>query len=264
MRFLRIFPINPSNALTNKHDIVPILRAYLKILSYARNQVVPKVFIAHEQEIIYAFAPDPTAFWNEQIIELDDYLNYSLAGNMAKGLHDLISYSNHRGGVGKTLLDPLDANDLARPPAEADWLLDGMGMLGMGGNAYHALSELSVGSSVDGSLSTNFQGQPFGFLVREGVVAPGWNSGSSGYAGFEFTYDGAPAYGWMKINYSGTSFTVEEWAFESTGAAIEVGAIPEPGTALLLGVGLAGAALAGRRTRKFVAERVDGGTGRRS
>jgi len=142
--------------------------------------------------------------------------------------------------------------------------LDGMGMLGMGGNAYHALSELSVGSSVDGSLSTNFQGQPFGFLVREGVVAPGWNSGSSGYAGFEFTYDGAPAYGWMKINYSGTSFTVEEWAFESTGAAIEVGAIPEPGTALLLGVGLAGAALAGRRTRKFVAERVDGGTGRRS
>ena len=136
--------------------------------------------------------------------------------------------------------------------------LDSMGMAGMGGMAYHALSELSVGSTVDGSLSTDFHGQPFGYLVRENVVATGWNAGNAGYAGFEFTYDGASAYGWMKINFSGSSFTVEEWAFDNTGAAIEVGAIPEPGTALLLGLGLAGVAMVGRRARRFAVEKVDG------
>lgn len=136
--------------------------------------------------------------------------------------------------------------------------LDSMGMVAMGGMAYHALLDVGSGATVDGSLSS-FDG-PHGYLVRESVGAPGWASGTSNYTGFEFTYNGSPVYGWMKVTYSGSSFTLDEWGYDNTGAPIAVGAIPEPHTALLLGLGLVGLAAAGRKVKRRRAETAGGAT----
>ncbi|MCS5636912.1 MAG: PEP-CTERM sorting domain-containing protein [Myxococcota bacterium] len=134
------------------------------------------------------------------------------------------------------------------------------GMAEMGSMAYHALSELAPGTTVDGSLnSASLEGNNgIGYLVRQEVGAQGWSNGASGYAGFEFSYNGAPVYGWLKIDFSGSSFTLEQWGYDNTGAPIEVGAIPEPNTALLLGLGLAGLAMAGRKARKLLTESTNG------
>ena len=84
---------------------------------------------SNEEEILYIYAPDPVGFWNgNNSIQIDEYLNYQVAGSIAVALQDLISYAQHR-GVAKELLDPLDAADLASPEAEDDWLNDAMGFL---------------------------------------------------------------------------------------------------------------------------------------
>ena len=139
--------------------------------------------------------------------------------------------------------------------------LDSMGMAAMGMDAWHSLLDLNLGDTVDGSLSADYNGQPFGYLMRENVHGQGWGNGSpptTGYAGFQFTIDGTPVFGWMKVRVESTSFTLEEWAYDNTGAGIEVGVIPEPSTALLLGLGLAGLAAAGVKKRRRIAECTDG------
>ena len=83
---------------------------------------------SNEQEILFVYAPDPVGFWSDQLVSLEDYLSYELAGRIAIGLFDLISYASHR-GVGKVLLDKTNPKDLALPPAEEDWLNDALGLL---------------------------------------------------------------------------------------------------------------------------------------
>lgn len=83
---------------------------------------------SNEQEILFVYAPDPVGFWSDQIVSLEDYLSYELAGRIAIGLFDLISYTAHR-EVGKVLLDKTNPKDLALPPAEEDWLNDALGLL---------------------------------------------------------------------------------------------------------------------------------------
>lgn len=117
-----------------------------------------------------------------------------------------------------------------------------------------SLSFLSVGDTVDGSLTV----EPQGLVVRNDVPNPGWIPGNPGYAGFVFDNGTGPLYGWLYLDFdaSGTSFTVTQWAYEDTGAAIQVG-VPEPNTALLLGLGLAGLAmgLRSRRRRRSAASK---------
>ena len=139
--------------------------------------------------------------------------------------------------------------------------LDSMGMEAMGMNAWHALQEMGLGDSVDGALSASYNGQPWGFLMRDNVPGQGWGNGTApttNYAGFQFEIEGTPVYGWMKITVSSNSFTLDQWGYDNTGAPIEVGTIPEPSTALLLGLGLAGLAAAGAKARNRRTESRNG------
>jgi hypothetical protein len=98
---------------------------------------------SNEQEIIFLYAPNPLGYHGtepHQFVSVESYLNYEVAGQLAVALQELISYAAHR-DVGHELLNPSDANDLGRPPAEKDWLLDAMSLLaadvtGFGAIAY--------------------------------------------------------------------------------------------------------------------------------
>ena len=139
--------------------------------------------------------------------------------------------------------------------------LDSMGMPAMGMNAWHALQDMNVGDTVDGTLSASYNGQPYGYVVRENVHGQGWGNGSpptTNYAGFQFEIEGTPVFGWLKLTVESNTFTLDEWGYDNTGAPIEVGAIPEPSTALLLGLGLAGLAAAGAKARNRRTERRNG------
>jgi hypothetical protein len=115
---------------------------------------------------------------------------------------------------------------------------------GMGMNDF--LSALSSGDTVDSSLG--YSGNAF--LLDKDVEAPGWTPPTNAYAGFVFMPDGVnPVYGWLELSLSsdGLTFEVSEWAYQDDGTPITAGFIPEPSTALLMGLGLAGLAASVRK-----------------
>ena len=77
------------------------------------------------QELVYVYAPDPAGLWSDGAVQLDGYLDYELAGQMATALHHLVSYASHA-GVTDTLLSP---GNLPSGEPEEDWLLDALGLL---------------------------------------------------------------------------------------------------------------------------------------
>ena len=125
------------------------------------------------------------------------------------------------------------------------WTGDGM-MMG-------ELANLSPGASVDGTLSYYEDSN----IVHHDVITAPWVPGTTGYAGFTFDEGGTtPVYGWMQISFDsgGETFTVEQWAYEDSGAPIQVAAIPEPSTMLLLTAGFAGLAATRLRKRRRMAD----------
>ncbi len=117
------------NAMTAELDLPYMLRSLAEpeVDLWAEDQSLnPNT---NEQEIIYVYAPDPLEIFNPNVrVRLDNYLSFELAGQIAYSWQKLISYAVHR-QVGKVLLQPDNPEHVAKPPAEEDWLDDGMGWL---------------------------------------------------------------------------------------------------------------------------------------
>lgn len=111
------------------------------------------------------------------------------------------------------------------------------------------LEDLSLWDEVGTTQAYNGQA----YLVRNGDFHPDWAVGQTALVGFTFEAGGtATQYGWVRLTFdSNTSASIDQWAYDDTGAPIAAGVIPEPGTALLLGAGLAilGGACSRRRDR---------------
>lgn len=71
-----------------------------------------------QREVIYALAPDPLGYFNNlhEDIEIDDYVSYQLAGEIARSLVSLVSYNQHIFIAESTTI-------------ETDWLNDTLGTL---------------------------------------------------------------------------------------------------------------------------------------
>jgi hypothetical protein len=105
---------------------------------------------------------------------------------------------------------------------------------------------LAFGQTVNAS-SIFASTYPGGFSSSDTHVGNGagqFISGDEGYIGFQFTANNnaGPFYGWMRVELSNTGDTglIREWAYENSGAAITVGAVPEPSTLCALLLGTAG------------------------
>jgi len=110
-----------------------------------------------------------------------------------------------------------------------------------------AIVRLEVGTTIDvnSAFSTGFGAS--GQLNSHMTGLTGFTSGEQGYIGFSLIIDnplipGDPllVYGWALVTFrdDGGVGTLHAWAYDDSGAAILVGAIPEPGAALLGGLGM--------------------------
>lgn len=149
------------------------------------------------------------------------------------------------------------------------WNIDGAGLAEAEFSAVNSGATLVLGSETAGfdgvttnpgiwNLPTTYlvqSSRSFNFIMRplyESAFdsAFGFNSGESGYFGFKFKTD-TPLYGWARATFTegaNGGVTIHEWAYEDSGAPIQVGAIPEPETAVL---GLAGLALGAAGLRRW-------------
>jgi len=149
------------------------------------------------------------------------------------------------------------------------WLqaADGMGMderiefsfieFGMGMDKALYLSALPDDGPTTVDASLDFTSQSF--LEFHSIARPAWDYMETHYAGFQFNDGTKTVYGWLEIQFNATgNLTISEWAYQDDGTGIVAEPVPEPGTALLLGLGLAGLGLGARRLR---AGRVRTGAG---
>ncbi len=108
---------------------------------------------------------------------------------------------------------------------------------------------LSVGQTVNGGL--NFLTGYAGSEAHVGNGGGQFVSGSEGYLGFRFTTNAnaGPYYGWMRVVLAndGSTGLIRDWAYENTGSAITVGAVPEPSVYCPIALGGFGLLLRRRR-----------------
>ena len=174
-----------------------------------------------------------------------------------------ISVSNTFPGIYIDFNNPLDSTSYTTSGTEpANWDINPF----FGGSAVGNSDDFLV-STDDGSINSTLMNLTTSDIVGDGsglgeifVAASSGSTdhmgggpnqfanGVQGYIGFRID-DGASGfyYGWMRVtlNDDGSSGTIHDWAWDTSGAAIQVGQIPEP-SAFLLG-GLASLLLLRRR-----------------
>jgi len=124
-------------------------------------------------------------------------------------------------------------------------------------NADGLAKGLSPGFTVGPELPTNYDFTDGLYLMTGGNGGGGDFNGATAYMGFRFLGDtgaGGDQYGWAlirgDITGSDIRLNILEWAFDDSGAAIQVGAIPEPGTNLLALLSLGAVGLVAFRRRR--------------
>jgi len=130
------------------------------------------------------------------------------------------------------------------------------------GSAFYKLKALGTGFLIGPSLAVSNFGvtPPFGneshpghnqaVFTYGGGASGGLHSGTQ-YVGFKFLLGSQTDYGWASITISSHNITFNNWAYETSGAAIAAGAVPEPANAAaglgLLALGAAGVSAYKRR-----------------
>ena len=107
-----------------------------------------------------------------------------------------------------------------------------------GGDLAAAIN-LPSGTLVQSSLDYSTASTITGSSAHMGTGLDQFAANNSGFLGFSFDPGDGVKYGWARVTFlnSGPSGTLHEWAYDSTGASLEAGTVPEPSTyALLLGV----------------------------
>jgi hypothetical protein len=99
------------------------------------------------------------------------------------------------------------------------------------------------------SLSSSFAAGFGGSQTHLGPNPGQFAEGSEAYLGFAANIGGTAKYGWMRVELTANTAggLIRDWAYESTGGAIRVAAVPEPGA---LALSLFGCALLLRRCRR--------------
>ena len=112
-----------------------------------------------------------------------------------------------------------------------------------------------VGSSLIYSSGFGGSGDPTPHL---GVAGNQFAVGSEGYVGFRFNTDAAagPFYGWIRVQFTNNiaGGVIKDWAYDDTGSALTIEAVPEPSRALFCMLGLISLHLRRRRSHATVCE----------
>jgi len=145
------------------------------------------------------------------------------------------------------------SNDAYAPAATASWQpvrtgtgnTDAIRQVAFGETIDAGTVSFSSGFGASGQVNSHMNGDPTDFTDNV-----------PGYIGFSLIIDdplnpGNPllVYGWALVTFQNNDGvgTLHEWAYDDTGAAIEVGAIPEPSVYGLLALGAAGLLMRRRR-----------------
>lgn len=172
------------------------------------------------------------------------------------------SHTLNVGGLGS-----MDFNFTSSFPGGGLWTygveVSGTGMDIAQGSVIGNADNIASGSSIDGSL---------GFTGKDLVVADFWDDGTSldgefaanstGFLGFE---SASGNFGWVRLSFGAPldptgGFTIVDWAYENTGAAIQAGqtssgggGVPLPGAAALAALAAGATGLRGWRKRERAA-----------
>lgn len=125
--------------------------------------------------------------------------------------------------------------------AEVGVITDKVANLAPGATVSSAAFDLFVISY----LSAGYLGTQYGFANWGDFTLD-----TPGYFGFKFYYGGTYNYGWAQIvrtqGVGDYDWAITQWAYDDSGASIQVGAVPEPSQAAkmlgLLALGVAGLA----------------------
>lgn len=134
--------------------------------------------------------------------------------------------------------------------------MNGFGIRATGTSSEANILNLALGAAVN---SGSFAGYVVSVLSAGSFKnAQGFVSGATGYIGFQFNPSGSlNLYGWAEVilteGGSTGTFEIKQWAYESSGAGITVGAgaVPEPAAAAT-GLGLLALGAAGLRRSRWL------------
>lgn len=109
------------------------------------------------------------------------------------------------------------------------------------GDSFSAIQNLSYGTLVSAAstFASGVGGSGDVGSEHVGFDAGQFQPGADGYIGFRLN---GGHYGWMRVSlsFNDAGAVIKDWAYDNTGAAMTVGAVPEPSGALLVVVGALG------------------------